>query len=396
MSDMSNVSGLSDMSEFALTTACGGDAATLASECAAKLQQHKDHTVGFIYVTSPLAADLERTLEILKSQSPVQHWVGTVGHGICATATEYFNQPAMVALTCKFGADEFRIVDSIRKPGDAISSIGGERSAAAPGVAAAPPGFAAAMAIIHADPRNGLVSELIASFAAASGAFLVGGLSSGDDAFPQIADTITDGGISGILIGGRRQIAIGLTQGCSPIGPAHDITEVDGNVLLTLDNRPALEVLYADAGLQPGDDPRAALANIHAALLIGSAEKGDYLVRHLIGIDPAKGLVAIADDATETSRVVFVRRDAANAAIDIERMLDDLQSRISTPPKAGLYYSCVARGPQLFGHGSFETAYEMQAIKKRFGDIPIAGFFGNGEISNDRVYAYTGVLTLFH
>lgn len=88
---------------------------------------------------------------------------------------------------------------------------------------------------------------------------------------------------------------------------------------------------------------------------------------------------------------MFVRRDAESAAKDLQRMLAGLRSRLSGPPKAGLYYSCVARGPNLFA----EAHHEMRAIREAFGDIPLAGFFGNGEISDDRVYGYTGVLTLF-
>lgn len=72
-------------------------------------------------------------------------------------------------------------------------------------------------------------------------------------------------------------------------------------------------------------------------------------------------------------------------------MLTGLETRLAGRPKAGLYFSCVARGPNLFER----EHHEMQAIRQSFGDIPIAGFFGNGEVSNDRVYGYTGVIALF-
>jgi small ligand-binding sensory domain FIST len=60
-------------------------------------------------------------------------------------------------------------------------------------------------------------------------------------------------------------------------------------------------------------------------------------------------------------------------------------------PRAGLYFSCVARGPNLFQ----EPSRELVMIRDAFGDFPLAGFFGNGEIANDRIYGYTGVLALF-
>ena len=37
----------------------------------------------------------------------------------------------------------------------------------------------------------------------------------------------------------------------------------------------------------------------------------------------------------------------------------------------------------------------LRELREELGDLPIVGFFGNGEISFDRLYAYTGVLTLF-
>lgn len=365
------------MTEFALATAHGQDRAHLAAECAAQLRDNANHTLGFVYVTSPLAGSLSVVIETLRANTAVQSWVGTVGYGICASGEDYFNEPAIVALTGTFTPDEYKIITSI----SSSEELSNWNAA----------GFFAGMGVVHADPRNPASADLVSEFAEKSAAYLVGGLTSGEDTFPQVAGDITDGGISGVLIGGRRQLAIGLTQGCSPIGTAHTITSSQGNALITLNDRPALEVLYEDAGICDDDDPRQALASVHAALLVGAPESGDYLVRHLVGIDPAKGVIAIADDASDTRQLMFVRRDAVNAATDIERMLDDLQTRTTLPPKAGLYYSCVARGPQLFS----DEAYEMKAIKDRFGDIPIVGFFGNGEISNNRIYAYTGVLTLF-
>ena len=93
------------------------------------------------------------------------------------------------------------------------------------------------------------------------------------------------------------------------------------------------------------------------------------------------------------SRIMFVRRGRRKRHTrDLRRMLADLKSRLSAEPRAGLYLIPASRAARnLFE----EESYEMGAIRETFGDIPIAGFFGNGEISNNRVYGYTGVLTLF-
>jgi small ligand-binding sensory domain FIST len=42
-----------------------------------------------------------------------------------------------------------------------------------------------------------------------------------------------------------------------------------------------------------------------------------------------------------------------------------------------------------------EEGRELSLIRDGLGEFPLVGFFGNGEISNNRLYSYTGVLALF-
>ena len=88
----------------------------------------------------------------------------------------------------------------------------------------------------------------------------------------------------------------------------------------------------------------------------------------------------------------FCRRDSDSAREDMQRMLDDLKRRIPGTPRGGLYYSCLGRGQDLFG----EDSAELKMIEETLGDFPLVGFFANGEISNDQLYGYTGVLTVFN
>ena len=77
--------------------------------------------------------------------------------------------------------------------------------------------------------------------------------------------------------------------------------------------------------------------------------------------------------------------------MDLRENLHRLAKRLSGPPRCGLYFSCLGRGPSLFE----EEAHEVAIITELLGDIPLVGFYGNGEISNSRIYGYTGVLVLF-
>jgi small ligand-binding sensory domain FIST len=187
-------------------------------------------------------------------------------------------------------------------------------------------------------------------------------------------------------------IATRLTQGCSPIGPRHRVTEVRHNVLIELDGRPALDVLREDLGPgQWGTSVPAAGGTVFAGLPIEGSDTGDYVVRNLVGIDPVHKLVAIGEPVKLGGQVLFCKRDRGTASDDLDRMLASIKAGLYRPPRGALYFSCLGRGAALFGHDS----QELRMIRDGLGDVPLVGFFCNGEISHNRLYGYTGVLTLF-
>ena len=109
------------------------------------------------------------------------------------------------------------------------------------------------------------------------------------------------------------------------------------------------------------------------------------------GIDPGRGWIVVGAEIAPGDQILFCRRDPQSARGDMERMVRQLAGRIAGPPRAGVYVSCVARGANLFD----EPGVETQLIRETLGDFPLVGFFANGEISRDRLYGHTGVLTLF-
>jgi small ligand-binding sensory domain FIST len=110
-----------------------------------------------------------------------------------------------------------------------------------------------------------------------------------------------------------------------------------------------------------------------------------------MGIDTEGKRIAIGDLIHKGQKIQFCRRDGKTAWEDMQRMLDELKSRIDGTPRGALYYSCLGRGEDLFG----EDSAELKMIRDTLGEFPLVGFFANGEISNQRLYGYTGVLTLF-
>lgn len=367
---------------FAGAHAQGGDWKTLVRQCLDALGALPEGAnLGFLYVTDLLGDDFDYIGKAIRHETGIADWVGTMGFGICAPRREYFDTPAMAVLVAALPEDGFRIVPTLSRPGEALPAPVSDWVAKRNPV----------LGVVHGDPRNAYLPAIIHSLTDDTNSFLVGGLTASRGRFRQMAGTITEGGLSGVLFSEDVVVASGLSQGCSPIGPVHEVTRAKDNVVLELDGRTALDVFREDIGEVLSRDLNRIAGYIHAALPIAGTDTGDYLVRNVMGIDPQNGWIAIGERLSAHDKVMFVRRDGASAMSDLERMADNVARRADGALAGGLYYSCVARGPNLFGRNS----EELTAIGDRLGDVPLVGFYANGEISNSRLYGYTGVLTVF-
>jgi len=344
--------------------------------------------LGFLYVTDTLAEDFGSIVSYLRQKTGVQHWIGSVGMGVCGRDREFFMRPGAAAMVGDFDKDSFRVMPMM---GRTVSEL-------APDVrdwmAHATPPFG----VVHGDPMNAAVPGMIEALAQEMEnavlevpGFLVGGLTSSTAAHYQLADDVVGGGLSGALFAPAVEVATGLTQGCQPLGPAHRVTDCMENVVMTLDGEPALDVFKRDIGELLARDLGRVAGYVHAAFPILGSDTGDYVVRNLMGIDPERRWLAVAGPVETGERVMFVRRDPAGAEADLRSMVEGLMARVPGRPRGALYFSCVARGPGMFGEEGHETAL----VQELLGDVPLVGFFGQGEISNNRLYGYTGVLTLF-
>lgn len=331
-------------------------------------------SLGFVYLSEQHAAHFADIVRKLKVDTGIQHWAGTIGSAVCATNTEYYDQAALVVLITDIPEQHFHVFNSIQSLPTLANSEGVH------------------VAAVHADPRNGQLADLIANLPDKIGnGYLVGGLSSSQTHFYQLADELCEGTISGVLFDEQVPIITGLSQGCSPVGPVHTLTESDSNIALTIDNRPALEVMKEDIGEILARDLNRVGGYIFAGFPVADTDTGDYLVRNLLGIDPESGALAIGDYLHDGRSIMFCKRDGRTAVEDLQRMLNKLKQRARGKIKGALYFTCLGRGQHMFG----EPHRELLLISEILGEIPLAGFYANGEIAGNRLYGYTGVLTLF-
>lgn len=343
--------------------------------------------LGFVYFSEDHAEQAETLLAWLVDQTGIRDWVGSIGIGVIATGTEYLEEPALALMVGSFPPGSFQVFSGASMPPRA-----GARTASG--------AHAANFAVVHGDPGTEDMPDLIEDMSQkVESGFLVGGLSSSRGRTLQVANRVLHGGLSGVVFSSDIRVATRLTQGCAPLRTGsggeplvHRVTQCERNVIVMLDERPALDVFREDVGEILARDLNRAVHMILVGLPVPGSDTGDYLVRNLVGIDTRGRLLAIGAPVEQGMPIMFCRRGGEAAREDLQRMLKSIaRSLEGAAPAAGLYYSCLGRGANMFGAKSAE----MQMIRNELGDFPMVGFFANGEISHDRLYGYTGVLTLF-
>jgi len=350
-------------------------------------------TLGLVYLTDHLAGQADALLAELQQRWPGVHWAGTVGVGVAASGVEYIDEPALSLMLGDLPAADFALFSG-RAPLDPTQAFS---------------------ALVHADPTTPDLDELISELAerTASG-YLFGGLAAARTRRLHIADGVFEGGLSGVGFAAGVGLVSRVTQGCQPVGPLRRITSAQNNLVLTLDGQPALPLLLADLGITL-DEPRRATTALRQtlvgltdasddALARGGQFGTDTRVRHLIGIDPLRHGVAVAEVVTEGQQLAFCRRDVDAARRDLVRLCaelrDELEGDGSTPVRriaGAVFVSCSGRGGPHFGAPSAELKVVQHALGPGAdgGELPLVGFFADGEIARHHVYGYTGVLTVF-
>src|SRR5262245_24928980 len=105
------------MPDFRYAHATGSDWRASATACLSQLA-HGAAILRFPSITGVLAVHAADLLATFQKATGIPHWVGTVGIGICATAREYLDEPAVVALVGDFEPGSFRVFSGVTSGGD--------------------------------------------------------------------------------------------------------------------------------------------------------------------------------------------------------------------------------------------------------------------------------------
>lgn len=258
--------------------------------------------------------------------------------------------------------------------------------------------------ILLADPFTTPVNEVLSVLddrwpgATAIGGLAGGGQDQGENRM-LLNDAIYDGGLVGVALSGGVTIRTVVSQGCRPIGEPFVVTKAEQNVIHELAGAPALDQLQAVFESLASEERRMAHRALHLGVVIDEHrarfERGDFLIRNLIGADRGSGSIAIGDHVQEGQTVQFHLRDAEAASEDLHLMLSEHRSRHAASPLGALMFSCCGRGRRLFGR----PHHDVTVLREQVGPIPVAGFFAQGEIGpvggSNFLHGYTASLALF-
>jgi small ligand-binding sensory domain FIST len=261
------------------------------------------------------------------------------------------------------------------------------------------PGF-----VLLADPftfdAEAFVSGLDARY---PGSVKIGGLASGGrqpgENVLYLDDAIHRSGLVGVALSGDVRVDTLVAQGCRPIGEPMFVTRAVENQIYALDGRVPLDVLQQLYERLDRGDRELFRHSLFVGLVMREKgevyRRGDFLVRNIAGLDAERGALVVGARVAEGTIVQFHLRDAGTSAEDLEQILSSLAPEQRREARGALLFSCLGRGRHLYGRVDHDT----DAFRRHFGEVPLGGFFCNGEIGPVHgatfLHGYTSSFGLF-
>ena len=324
--------------------------------------------------------------------------LGCVGESVVGNAEEIEGAPAVSLWAARWArpveVDPFHLIVEETSEGysllgwpDALEGADPERSAV----------------LLLGDPFTFPVDLFLSEMNEAhKGVRVVGGMASGTTGPGQSrllqGDHVHNQGAVGVLLRGDVGLRCVVSQGCRPVGRPLVITKAHDNVIVELSGKTPLRQLQELwQELSPGDQ-ELFRRGLHIGRVINeyrdTFRRGDFLIRNVIGLDQESGALAITDRVRVGQTVQFHVRDAATADEDLHELLR-ADAAGAGRPAGGLLFSCNGRGTRLFA----EPHHDARAVRAGAGEVPLAGFFAQGELGpvggQNFIHGFTASVALF-
>jgi small ligand-binding sensory domain FIST len=176
------------------------------------------------------------------------------------------------------------------------------------------------------------------------------------------------------------------------------VTKAENNVLLELAGMPALAKLEQIVGALSPEDRQAIARGLHIGIAMDEYaeehERGDFLIRGVLGADRQQGAIGIGDIVDVGRTVRFQVRDASTADEDLAELFARFRAD-SLPVGGALLFSCNGRGRTMFPSAD----HDVLAVRAGLDTTGVAGFFAAGEIGpvggRNHLHGFTASILVF-
>ena len=251
--------------------------------------------------------------------------------------------------------------------------------------------------ILLADPFSFPVEAFLEDLAVESpDLVVVGGLAAGSS-MPGGNRLVLDGeahasGAVGVLCPPGSIDSV-VSQGCAPVGDPFTVTRVEGERLLDLGGRPAVDRLRELVAGADEAQHEVMQRGLHLGVVVDEHQldfrRGDFLIRGVMGIDAHTGSITVGARLSVGQTVQFQVRDARTAHEDLRARFDERAAA------SALLFTCNGRGPRLFDG----PHHDASLIHEALGRAPLAGMACAGEIGpigpRAHVHGFTASVALF-
>ena len=326
--------------------------------------------------------------------------VGCSGGGVIGAGREVENRPGFsltAAVLPEISVAPFHVADDDLPDGDAPPSMWEDLVSVTP---EDDPQF-----ILLSDPFSIRGEHLLMGFDYAfPRSVKIGGLASGGQ-HPRsnalyLGDRMYDSGAVGIALYGNVTVDTIVAQGCRPIGDRMQITSCERNMLMELDDRSTFDVLREMFQQLSDRDKQLAQHSLFLGVVMDEfnddPKLGDFLIRNIMGLDARRGALAVGELLREGQIVQFHLRDSETSTHDLDAMLTKYSAEGAEVSGSGaLLFQCLGRGQYLYGRPDHDT----DMFREKVGDVPLGGFFCNGEIGqvggSTYLHGYTSSFGIF-
>jgi small ligand-binding sensory domain FIST len=231
-------------------------------------------------------------------------------------------------------------------------------------------------------------------------------------------DRVLRSGGVGLSLRGNLHVDTVVSQGCRPFGPTMVVTKAKGNMIFELGGRPAIESVQEAVTALGGSSRQLLAGGLFIGRVIdeykGRFGRDDFLIRQVMGADPNRGAIAVADAMRVGQTIRLHARDTRTASEDLALLLD--AQKLYDKPKGAMLVTCNGRGKKMFNVNDHDAGAVAKAFTHVPGGeelskpgivfepgadtpVPLAGFFAAGEIGpigdESFVHGQTACLALF-